>query len=222
LAKPDKENLRWWHEVGVQLLVIHPVPPPGTKRPYGTKLVEDLASYLSNEKLPNATNTLWLARRLALRFKRWKQLEKFQGYLSIGHVMALLAVTERSGSKSSMEELRDRCVAEGWSVEQLKREVQNDRGFKLASGRLPEPLLAATPAIAVKDLYIAARRWKTYHQQCLAGPRSVLKHARRADYSAILLDGVEDAIQGLEDVQEAVKDELKQLRELARDIKAAL
>jgi hypothetical protein len=221
-AHPEKQKLRWWFEVGHQALRLHPEPPPDEKRAYGTKAVGELARKLSPEDPKNTTNTLWQARKLALRFSKWDELEKFQGDLSIWHVMSLLAVDEKRGSKSSMQELHSRCVAEGWSVDRLKREIQNDKGGKVASGRQPKPLRAATPAIAIKDLYVAARRWVAYHDQCLAGRRPVLRHARRADYSASLLRDVRHAIQELEQVQEAVTEELKDLWQLAKNIKLAL
>ena len=162
------------------------------------------------------------ARKLALRFDDWKKLEKFQGNLSIWHVMSLLAVEEAKGSKSTMEEMHQLCVAEGWSVERLKREVQNDKGVKRKSGHKPKPLPPATPAIAVTDLILAARQWTTYHKAWLAGRKSVLKRTRRANYDSNQLRDVEEAIQGLEEVQVAVKDELVELRQLAKNIKAAL
>ena len=221
-TKPDKQELRWWFDVGQQALLLHPETEPGAKRAYGTKTIEDFARRLSEDKLKYTTNMLWQARKLALRFKSWKELEKFQGKLSVWHVMTLLSVDEKRGSKRSMDELHDRCVAEGWSVDRLKREVQNDKGNKMASGHSPEPLLPATPAIAVKDLYIAARRWMIYHDKCLTGRRPILKHARRADCDGNLLRDVEKAIQGLEQVEEAVKEELQQLRQMAKNIKTAL
>jgi hypothetical protein len=221
-AHPEKQKLRWWFEVGHQALRLHPEPPPGEKRPYGTRAVGRLAQQLSPEEPSNMTNTLWQARKLALRFSKWDELEKFQGDLSIWHVMSLLAVDETKGSKSSMQVLHARCVAEGWSVERLKREIQNDKGGKMASGRQPKPLRAATPAIAVKDLYFAARRWVAYHDQCLAGRRPLLKHARRSDYSGSLLRDAEETIQQLEQVQEAIEEERKELRQLAKNIRLTL
>ncbi len=221
-ARPGKQKLEWWFELGHQVLLLHPEPPPGEKRSYGTKAMGELGRRLAPEDPRNATNTLWQARKLALRFNDWDKLEKFQGDLSIWHVMSLLAVDNRKGSKSSMQELHDRCVAENWSVDRLKREVQNDKGGKMASGREPKPLRAATPAIAVKDLYVAARRWVAYHDQCLAGRSPLLKHARRAGYSPSLFRDVRDAIQGLEQVQAAVTEELKELRQLAKNIRLAL
>ena len=161
------------------------------------------------------------ARKLALRFDNWKKLEKFQGNLSIWHVMSLLAVDEAKGSKSTMEEMHRRCVAEDWSVDRLKREVQIDKGVKRKSGHKPKPLRPATAGIAATDLIVAARRWTTYHQEWLKGRTSVLKRARRADNDSTLRD-VEGAIRGLEEVQGAVKEELVELRRLVKNIKSAL
>jgi hypothetical protein len=162
------------------------------------------------------------ARKLALRFDDWRKLEKFQGNLSIWHVMSLLAIEKAKGSKTTMKEMHRRCVDEGWSVDQLKREIQNDKGNKMASGHSPEPLPPATPAIAVKDLYIPARRWTIYHDKCLTGRRPILMRARRTDYDDNLLRDVLKAVNGLEQVQEAVKDELQQLRQMAKNINVAL
>ena len=122
-----------------------------------------------------------------------------------------LAVDRAKGSKSTMEEMHQRCVAEGWSVDCLNREVQNDKGVKRMSGHKPEPLRPHTAGIAATDLIIAARRWTTYHEKWLTGRKSALNRARRADYDSTLRD-VEEAIRGLEEVQGAVKDELAELR----------
>ena len=161
--------------MGSELLQVHPEPGADEKRSYGKGTIQELALQLSSETARNATTTLFQARKLAMRFRTWKDLEKFQGNLSIWHVMTLVAVDEKKGSKSSMEELHKRCLKYHWSVDRLKREVQNDRGAKAASGRHPEPVEAATAAIAVKDLFIAARRWTTYHKKCLTGRHPILK-----------------------------------------------
>ena len=215
---------RWWFEVGQQTLLLHPEPPPGAKRSYRKKTIEKSARRLSKDKLKQVTNVLWLARKLAQRFTTWKKLEKFQGKLSVWHVLSLLSVDLKRGSESSMNELRDRCVSDRLSVDQLKREIQNDRGGKASCGRLPIPLKAATPDMAVKDLYISARRWNIYHKQCLAGRHPILKQKRdrRTNYSSNQLRDVKKAISEMEQVQEAVKEELQQLRQLAKKIKAAL
>ncbi len=157
-----------------------------------------------------------------MRFDDWKKLEHFQGDLSIWHVMSLLAVDQAKGSKCTMKEMHQRCVAEGWSVDRLKREVQIDKGVKRRSGHRPKPLGPDTAGIAATDLIAAARRWTTYHREWLTGRKSVLKRARRADYDSKLLRDVQEAIQGLEDVQHAVKEELLELRLLAKRIKSAL
>ncbi len=219
---PEKVKLRWWFDVGHQALLLHPEPPPGAKRAYGTRTIAEFARQLSEDKVRYTTNMLLQARKLVRQFKTWKELEKFQGELSVWHVMTLLAINAKRGSKCSMEEFHDRCVAESWSVDRLKREVQNDRGGKATCGRRPTPLKAATPAIAVQDLYIAARRWTIYHDKCLAGRHPILKNSHRADYNANLLRDVQKATKGLEQVQEAVKDELQQLRQLAKNINMAL
>jgi hypothetical protein len=166
LAKPDKKNFRWWYELGNELLKVHPEPKAGQKkRPYRPHIIEKLALQLNGVSLKNektiesAKTTLWQARKLVMRFGTWKKLVKFRGKLSIWHVMTLVAVDKQKGNKSSMEDIHKRCVAENWSVDQLKREVRNDKGGKTGSGRQPKPLMAATPAMAVEDLYIAARRW---------------------------------------------------------------
>ena len=226
-ATPEKNKLRWWFDVGHEVLLLHPEPPPGAKRHYRTKATERIAEQLcpdeaTDREKENMTNRLWQARKLALRFDEWAKLEEFQGDLSIWHVMSLLAVDAAKGSKSTMEETHRRCVAEGWSVEHLKREIQNDKGRKMASGRRPTPLQPATPAMAITDLIIRARSWTTYHDEYLANRRLLLRRARRADYRPSLLRDVREAIQGLEQVQGAVKEELQQLRQLAKDTKAAL
>ncbi len=136
--------------------------------------------------------------------------------------MSLIAVNEKRGNKKSMKEFRDECVKNDWSVDDLRREIQNDKGSKRASGRPPKLRPAATPAIAVQELYIAARRWMAYHKKCLGGPKPVLTHARRADYTPRLRRDVENAIQKLRKVQEAVTIEMRQLDKLLEKIKAVI
>lgn len=136
--------------------------------------------------------------------------------------MSLLSVEKERGNRSSMEKLRDRCLDEGWSVRRLRQEIQDDRGGKLCTGRAYKPHKAATAAVAVQDLIVAARRWMIYHEECLAARSPILKPARRTDYSPRLLRDVREAIEGLEKVQGAVKGELVELRQLAKEIKAAL
>ena len=224
IDNPEKDKLRWWFDVGHLVLLLHPRREPGAKRHYGEKTTLKLAQQFRPDdatKARSMSDMLVQARKLAVRFDDWKKLEKFQGALSIWHVMSLLAVDRAKGSKSTMEEMHQRCVAEGWSVDCLKREVQNDKGVKRMSGHKPEPLRPHTAGIAATDLIIAARRWTTYHEKWLTGRKSVLKRARRADYDSTLRD-VEEAIRGLEEVQGAVKDELAELRLLAKKIKSAL
>ncbi len=174
LSKPDKKNFRWWFDLGSELLRIHPEPEAGQKRPRGMKTMQKLALQLDGKAPEKARITLVQARKLAMRFSTWKELKKFQGDLGIWHVMTLAAVDERKGNTKSMEKFRDDCVANGWSVNDLKRAIQNDKGNKQASGRRPKLRPPATPAIAVKDLYFAARQWMAYHNGCLAGPRPIL------------------------------------------------
>ena len=102
-----------------------------------------------------------------MRFESWDKLVKFQGNLSIWHVVSLIAVDEKRGNKKSMKEFRDECVRNDWSVDDLRREIQNDKGSKRASGRPPKLRPAATPAIAVQELFIAARHWMAYHREML-------------------------------------------------------
>ncbi len=223
IVNPEKGKLRWWFDVGHLVLLLHPRPEPGAKRHYGQKTTLKLAQQFRPDdatKAKSMSGMLVQARKLALRFDDWDKLAKFQGNLSIWHAMSLLAVDRAKASKSTMEQMHRRCVAEGWSVEKLKREIQIDKGGKMASGRRPKPLPAVTSAIAVKDLITAARRWRTYHDECLAGRRPILEHAHRTDYSDHLLRDVQNAIQGLEQVRDAVTDELQQLRQLAKNIAA--
>jgi len=222
LSNPDKKNFRWWYDLGSELLRVNPEPEAGQKRPRGTKIIETLALQLHGEAPHNAKTTLWQARKLAVRFNKWEELKKFQGDLSIWHVMSLMAVDEKKGNTKTKEEFHDACVAEGWSVDDLRREIQNDKGSKQAGGRRPKLRPPATPAIAVKDLYFAARQWTAYHDECLTGPRPILKHARRADCNPSLLRDVKKAIQGLKDVRGVVRDELQQLCQLAMNVKSAL
>ena len=126
--------------------------------------------------------------------------------------MSLLSVEKERGNRSSMEKLRDRCLDEGWSVRRLRQEIQDDRGGKLCTGRTYKPHKAATAAVAVQDLIVAARRWMIYHEECLAGRSPILKPARRTDYSPRLLRDVREAIQRLGQVRKAVKGELVELR----------
>ena len=214
--------------MGQELLRLHPQPAPGGKREYRTKTVEGLAKQLpyvesgfGKRRKPGnefvRTVDLWLARKLASRFGSWSELQDHAKDLRTWHVLHLLSADERK-----VEVLRDRCVHGNWSEGQLKREIQNDRGRKSGSGGRPNPRKPATAAIAVQDLLVAARRWIVYHDQCLSGRKPILKHARRASYSPSLLRDVENAVEWIEQVQKAVEDELKQLRDLAKNIKSAL
>jgi hypothetical protein len=220
--KQQRDDLRWWYELGCELLRLYPEPQPGEKRSYRTKTMAQLGQELSGEQSQRTANTLWLARRLASRFSDWPELQDFAEGLSTWHVIFLSAVHKKKGNKSSMKQLQRRCIAGRWSEGQLKREIQNDRGRKSGSGGLPKPKRPATAAIAIKDLYFAARRWMIYHDQCLAGRRPLLKNVRRADYSPSLLRDVEETVQWVQQVEEAVKDELRQLRELRKKIESAL
>jgi hypothetical protein len=225
IANPEKGKLRWWFDVGHLVLLLHPRPEPGTKRHYGQKTTLKLAQrFRPNDatKAKSMSDMLVQARKLALCFDDWKTLERFQGALSIWHVMSLLAVEEAKGSKSTMDEMHQRCVADEWSVERLKHEIQNDKGVKRKSGRQPKPLGPATAGIAATDLIIAARRWTTYHKEWLTGRKSALKRTRRGGYTPSVLRDVEEAIQGLEEVRGAVKDELAELRLLAKKVASAL
>ena len=201
--KFDKGNLQGWYQLGKELLRLHPEPPPGEKRHYGAKIMESLVRQLTDEEPRKTISVLWRARRLAARFTSWTTLKKLAGDLPVWHVLRLLSADPKKGNKSSMQELCDRCVAEDWSHDRLMREIQADRGRKqLGSGRPCEPRESA--AIAVQDLLIAARRWMTYHRQCLGGPKPLLKHPCRTDYNPNVLHNTKDAIQTLEEVQEAI------------------
>ena len=183
IDNPEKDKLRWWLDVGHLVLLLHPRPEPGAKRHYGEKTTLKLAQQFRPDdatKARSMSDMLVQARKLALRFDDWKKLEKFQGNLSIWHVMSLLAVDKAKGSKSTMEEMRQLCVVEGWSVDRLKREIQIDKGAKMKSGHRPKPLRPATAGIAATDLIIAARRWTTYHREWLTGRKSALKQIGRA------------------------------------------
>jgi hypothetical protein len=218
LAEPEKENLRWWYRVGSELLL----KSKAGKKPDRTEITPDLCQQLRNEAPKNAATTLRQARRLAKRFETWKDLEKFRHNLSISHINVLVDVDETKKNTKSMEEFRDECANKHWSVRDLKSEIQNDKGGRRAGGRPPKVRPPATAAIAIRDLYIAAQRWMAYHDECLKDRSPLRSRKRGAKYDQRLLDSVEKAVAELEKVRGAVKNELAQLTDLRKAIKAAL
>ena len=230
-SEMKKKELRWWFDVGHQVLRLNPTLVRGGKA------TEGLARTLVRDKLKKATDTpqskgilenttfvLRLARKLAVRFTTWKDLTAFQGNrkLSIWHVMSLLAVDEKKNNTTSMEDFRDACVAEGWSVRRLRHEIQSDKGRKQTGGRPRMPLKVTAPAVAVQELCIAARHWMAYHDECLGGRTPVLTRTRGVRFDKRFLDSVKAAVDELEKVKVALADELAQLNDLSRAIKAAL
>ena len=229
-SEMKKKELRWWFDVGHQVLRLNPTLVRGGKateglaRSVAADKLEKATDTQSTRILENATFVLRLARKLAVRFESWEKLVKFQGNrkLSIWHVMSLLAVDEKKNNTTSMEDFRDACVAEGWSVRRLRHEIQSDKGRKQTGGRPRMPLKVTAPAVAVQELCIAARHWMAYHDECLGGRTPVLTRTRGVRFDKRLLDSVKTAVDELEKVKVALADELAQLNDLSKAIKTAL
>ena len=59
--------------------------------------------------------------------------------MPVWNVLWPLSVDEKKGNKSGMEQVCDRCVAEGLAEDQLHCEIQIDRGGSLYRAELALP-----------------------------------------------------------------------------------
>lgn len=121
-------------------------------------------------------NTLWQARKVAIELsaseaKRWSQLRnQKERPLTAYHVHCLVSVEDPLRS-----ELLARCLAENWSILQLRAEVQNHVGHKRSrGGRKARPREKPSPGVALQDMQLAARRWQASHNAWFAEPGGAL------------------------------------------------
>jgi hypothetical protein len=138
--RQNTSDVLWWHEVGTYVREFFP-----ESRQYGSKVTELLAEELGaadDAAVKSVSNTLWQARIIAKRLtkaeaKHWAKKRNKNGKpLSAYHVHGLVAVED----KGQRKKLLDRCLAESWSTQRLRAEVQNHFGKKKSrGGRTPKP-----------------------------------------------------------------------------------
>jgi len=219
---PQQDDLCWWHRVGKRMLALQ----PKEDRRYGSNVMELLANYLQPDREwqdKRVPNLLYRTRDFADKYS-WREAQALdkarrEKRLTSLHIVALVSLED----KGLREKLLKQCLAENWSGQRLRREIQNKVGRKRSSGGLsPTPPENSSPGVALRDISILSRRWMTNYEVWFVGKRAPLGSDEIKACNEAMLKDTGAAIQGLTDVRDAVREQLKRLRQYERDIKESL
>jgi hypothetical protein len=154
----ETTSIRWWHKVGERINKVFSI---GERHPSIEVLANELEPGRETDQKSLNTN-LFLYRNFAQRFNREEvsDLAKSvkQQDLSVSHVRCLVNVDKKNNSKS-WEDFRDESVAQGWSANQLKREIQEDKSELTRTGRSKGPRTKSSTAVAVQQINSLAQEW---------------------------------------------------------------
>jgi hypothetical protein len=216
--RQETSDVLWWYEVGTYVREFFP-----ESRQSGSKVTELLAEGLGatdDAAVKSISNTLWQARIIAKRLtkteaKHWAKKRNKNGRpLSAYHVHGLVAVED----KGQRKKLLDHCLAESWSTQRLRAEVQNHFGKKKSrGGRTPKPREVPSPVVALQDIQLHARQWQANHKVWFVGNKSALGRVAKRQQKE-LGEELGAAVDALVEMQEAVKDGLACLEKLAGDV----
>lgn len=125
-------DIRWEYRLGV---LVGTLCPRGN-RAYGKNVIRSLVEELGVD--PGIDNHFWCARKLADAIDEDELLELDERaianrfVLSVSHGLALVTLKD----EEQRRELADRCIAEKWSVRELRNEIHARQG-KIAGGGAP-------------------------------------------------------------------------------------
>lgn len=220
--KEEKWNdLTWWHDVGtcVKLFL------PKGKRHKGDNVIELLAKSLRgrhNLKDWTLPNLLYRARSFVDKYRNREDAEELgckrnakDDPLTLLHVSVLLTVKDDAKRKEFLK----RCLAESWSGQELRRQIQNAMGRKRGTGgNPPRPPTYSSAGVALRDIKVMATRWTAFHKAWYIGLRKLPK----TNQNETMLQEINSAKEGLESVRDDVQEALKQVRAMERQVKSKL
>ena len=213
------DDLRWWHGVGRVVGEMF----PQAARLHGSGAIELLASDLQPGRArqdKRLVGRLYFARDFAAKVGK-TELERLISArnragkpLLVYHVRNLLVLA----SPRDRKELLARCLKENWTTIELRRAIQNRRGRKgHMAGRKPEKVGPLTPHMALRDIYLQARKWMAHHEAWFAEEDAALREVARQSHSQELADELKRARQAITEIRGAVKIAEGELRRLASE-----
>ena len=195
----DKDPL-WWHDVGTQILKLH---PPANGRRYGGKFIEGLCEELLEDTSDKSTGLLYIARKFAEGFKRREvQQHCVSNGLKVLHFKYLVQAPDDQRMK-----LLDRCCHEEMSAQELREAVQEAVGHRRSrGGRRPELRLPKKLPVALRELKRLSVRWQVFTDALLAQHHNgTLPTAQ---------DGLQEELQAARETVREMGERLRGLREL--------
>jgi hypothetical protein len=221
--KPRKDDLRWWYEVGQSVQELF----PRNDRRHGKGFMELLADMIE----PGRDSTKKSLITYLYRFREFAQkcdrrevadlaAKVRNGLITTCHVTFLLTVTDKN-TKTRGEFLAE-CLKHGWSANELKRQVQNDRiGLTSHGGRRSKARTASNPAVAARDLVVRTRGWKACHQAYFKARSAPLRKLPKVVNKALLRQ-IEEASTSLDEIAKLVAEAQGILGPLVEKLRAKL
>jgi len=220
--KPRTRDLGWWYAVGVCVKDLL----PSDRRGYGLS-IESIADKLKPGRDRNTkrlTVFLYRFRDFAVKFHK-ADVRKLEakiraGQITADHITYLLSVND--ANSKARQEFLDEAVKNGWSANELRRAIQDDKleGLTKCGGRRPRPRTTTNPAIAARDIVVQARRWNTCHDQYFANDGLLI--AIPKPYGPQLLRELEAALDGLRTVAKQAAEARKVLKPIVEKIQTAV
>ena len=223
-AARDSKDLLCWYRIGCLVAEFF----PEGSREYGSSVTELLAAALGAEEgagTRSVSNTLWQARTVAEVFptttaaRAWAKKRHGVGRrLSAYHVFAVAAID----GAEQQHELLERCLTEGWSVKHLRAEVQRIFGGRRSKGGRPAGKRATPhPAVALKEIQVAAAHWMADYKVWFNGRKSALGHVAKMQQTEQLREELELAIEALNEMQATMNTGLECLQRLVKEMRAS-
>jgi len=222
---PNQSSVLWCYDVGRCVSKLF----PRKKRHYGASVAELLADELSpgrDREDKRLTNLFYQARDLADKYRDKRYVKSLARKtlangksLTLNHLKSLVSIDD----EKQRDELLAECLADSWSVRQLRWEIQKLVGRKRSrGGRTAKPRKAPTAAMALHDIHVMTNQWLDNYEVWFAGKKAALSKVPKREQTGRLLENLEIAEEDLRRLKKATIDGLKTLRELKKTTKQAV
>ena len=209
LAKTDKKDLLWRHDIGKCVLSL----VPSESRAYGEGRIERLAVALG--KPENFGAILWATRSFYMKYDRpeVRVLCKPQNpggfVLSWGHMIHLISLDDEDRTR-----FQEDCLNAEWSCKELHRRIKESRVPQGQGGRHFRKPKSVEDAL--RQLVNESKTWdRRYHEVWFHMDEPVIRVETGVGKSEELAKLAADAIDILETIQFDIKQCLPRLKQFA-------
>jgi hypothetical protein len=215
LAKTDKKDLLWRHDIGKCVLSL----VPSEFRGYGEGRIERLAVALGKKE--NSGAILWATRSFYMKYDRPDvhalcKPESPGGFvLSWGHMIHLISLDDEDRTR-----FQEDCLNAEWSCKELHRRIKESRIPQGQGGRHFRKPKSVEDAL--RQLVFESKTWdRRYHEVWFELDEPAIQKETRKDKSEEVAELAAEAVKVLKTLQSDIEDCLPRLKALARKRKKA-